>query len=171
MSASKKTQTQSSAKQKTQDIHRTPTSPRPNTDKRFTKPSLTKQSFADEVDINNIMARFTQTGVIDHVNSADPNFGYAPSSDFRESLELVKNAHESFADLPAGIRRKFNNDPEQFLAFVEVPENRPQMASMGLLTPEATQLYKDWENRSESKPDPSTVKDPKKPTSDNDKSE
>ena len=83
------------------------------------------------------MARFIKTGTIQHLNHARPHFGFAPSSDFRESLEIISRAEEAFSELPSDIRADFDNDPGQFLAFVENKDNIPQMADYGLLTPEA----------------------------------
>ena len=97
------------------------------------KPSLTKQSFADECDINQIMSRFISTGQISHLNHAEPNYGLAPSLDFREALEIVQNSEESFANLPSEIRQRFGQNPEAFLAFVEDETNLPELARMGLV--------------------------------------
>lgn len=98
------------------------------------QPSMTKQSFKDEVNINTIMSRFISTGQITHLNHNAPNYGVAPSADFREALEIVQNSEESFATLPAEIRQKFGNDPYQFLAFVEDSSNARELADMGLIS-------------------------------------
>lgn len=103
----------------------------------------TKQSFKDECDINLIMARYIKTGAIDHVNKHGPNYGFATSLDFRESLELIANAQGMFDDLPSSIRSKFENDPAQFLEFAQDPNNVGQMADMGLALPQAKDLEPD----------------------------
>ena len=115
-------------------------------------PSLTKQSFKDEVDINKIMSKFMQTGQINHLNRAQPNYGVATATDFREALEIVRNGDETFMNLPSEIRAKFNQNPEEFLAFVENPENVPEMENLGLL-----------ETQGQSHP-PVSEKDQKPPT-------
>ena len=38
------------------------------------KPSLTKQSFTKECDINNIMKKYQKTGAIDHVNKHEASY-------------------------------------------------------------------------------------------------
>lgn len=101
--------------------------------------SLTRQSFKDAVNINNIMARFLGGGEITHLNHNAPNYGVSPSIDFREALETVQKSEESFAKLPAEIRKKFGQDPVEFLQFVENPENAAEMAALGLLEPEAAE--------------------------------
>ena len=37
--------------------------------------SMTKQSFADECDINNIMKRYIKDGVVNHLNTYQGNYG------------------------------------------------------------------------------------------------
>ena len=39
----------------------------------------------------------------------------------------------AFDDLPAKVRREFDNDPFKFLEFVEDPENVERMAELGLV--------------------------------------
>jgi len=92
----------------------------------------TKQSMRDECDINMIMARYMKTGAIDHVNRHGPQYGFASSLDFSESMRLVKDAQQMFDDLPSPIRTKFQNDPGQFLDFVQDDANASEMAEMGL---------------------------------------
>lgn len=99
----------------------------------------TKQSFRDECDINNIMAKYQKTGAVAHTNRHAGEYGFASSHDFAESMRIVTTANEMFADLPSSIRSKFANSPENFLGFVQDPANREEMAKMGLLSDEATQ--------------------------------
>lgn len=94
---------------------------------------LAKQSFQAECDINNIMAKYQRTGVIDHYAAESPRYGYATSQDFREAMQLVIEAERLFNGLPSQVRRKFANDPAEFLEFVQNPENRDEMAVLGLL--------------------------------------
>lgn len=101
-------------------------------------PSRTKQSFRDECNINNIMKSFVRTGVLEHLNEHKPNYGFAPALTFKEALDTVHEATDMFADLPSAIRTKFSNDPAEFLGFVENPDNRSELALMGLLNEEAT---------------------------------
>jgi len=102
---------------------------------QFIQPSLTKQSFTEECNINNIMAKYQKTGALDHVNKHQPSYGYASSNTFQESLEIVKRGQEMFNDLPSSIRNKFGNKPAEFLEFVQNPENLKEMQEMGLANP------------------------------------
>lgn len=100
----------------------------------FTDPSMTKQSFKDECDVNNIMRRFNATGVVTHVNGRRPEFGdFTSVATFQESLNTVIEAESMFAELPAAIRDRFGNDPRQLLEFVADPDNRDEAVTLGIV--------------------------------------
>lgn len=96
------------------------------------EPSMTKQSFAAECDINNIMARFERTGVLDFTNEFEPRYGDATALDYQTSLNIVINAQTMFDAMPAALRLRFGNDPQEFLAFVDDPRNVEESIKLGL---------------------------------------
>jgi len=98
----------------------------------FAKTGRTKQSHKKECDINQIMAKYQKTGVIDHVAKHSENYGFATSEDLHQSLNIIHTANEMFADLPSQARDKFDNDPAQFLDFVQDPDNKDQLYDLGL---------------------------------------
>lgn len=98
--------------------------------------SLTKQSFKKECDINNILKRYMKTGLIDHINKHQGVYtDLSTSTEYHEAMNIIMEANDSFSLLPSEIRNKFNNDPAQFLDFVSNPDNRQEMAELGLLNP------------------------------------
>lgn len=103
--------------------------------KVFTKPSLTKQSFKEECDVNNILKKFAKTGLIDHVNRFAGDYGnYTSVQDYQTSLNQIMSANEMFDSLPSKVRARFGNSPAEFLDFVGNPENIQEMISLGLAT-------------------------------------
>lgn len=101
--------------------------------------SMTKQAFAEESQINNIMAKYEKTGVIDHVKEHG-GYSMMPSGlDYHTAMQLTIDAHLAFDQLPANIRKEFGNDAFEFLTFVEDPDNVERMAELGLITPEETE--------------------------------
>ncbi len=98
-----------------------------------TGPSMTKQAHKDECDINRIMAKYQKTGVITHVSRYSMEYGDATNLDYQTALNTVLEAQRMFADLPSSVRRRFDEDPAQFLAFVQDPENVEEMRSLGLV--------------------------------------
>lgn len=83
---------------------------------------LTRQEFKQECSIKHIMERAQRTGVISHLNNRPPEYINCTAGDFEEALHLVEIAMEDFAGLPSRAREYFQNDPAQFLAFMENPD-------------------------------------------------
>lgn len=98
----------------------------------FSQPSLTQQHSKDEVDINNIMARYIKTGTIDHVSKYQGQYLENSDLDYHQSQNIVKKADEMFAELPSTVRREFQNNPSEFLKFVSDEKNHSKLAEMGL---------------------------------------
>lgn len=96
-------------------------------------PSLAKQSFADECDINTIVNRFG-LGYEMPENVAAPVYGDFTEqiNDYHTAMNFIAAAHESFDALHADVRSRFNNDPGQFVDFVNDPVNGPELVRMGL---------------------------------------
>ncbi len=97
----------------------------------------TKQSMRDECDINKIMAKYIKTGAIDHSTRFAGEYGYATSVDFHGAMNIVAQGESMFAELPAALRARFNNDTALFLDFVQDPENESELLSLGLSKPES----------------------------------
>lgn len=99
---------------------------------------MTQQNFKDECDVNRIMARVLETGVMPELRDAIPQYADVTGIDFQAAQDLVLNASEMFNELPAKIRDRFSNSPALFLDFAGDPANQKEMAELGLLSPEAT---------------------------------
>jgi phage internal scaffolding protein len=101
------------------------------------EPSLTRQEFADECDINVIMARYEKTGVISHVIERAPMYvdWTAQPSSLMDALAIMGDADAAFMSLPAKVRREFDNDPLQFVDYAADPANLDQMREWGLAPP------------------------------------
>lgn len=99
----------------------------------FTEPSMTKQSFASECDINNIMSKYQKSGLLTHVNKYQGSYADVSNAvDYHDALNIVLAGNEAFESLPSSLRKKFNNDPAEFLSFVDDAENADEMIKLGL---------------------------------------
>lgn len=112
-------------------------------DKSFSKPSLTKQSFKAECDINKIMQKFKKVQGADFLSQyngyVEGRFGdFSNVTDYRSAIEQVEHAKSVFCALPAKVRSRFSNDPAAFLDFVQDPKNSDELVSLGLATKRAT---------------------------------
>lgn len=105
------------------------------------EPSLTIQSAERETDVNVIVAKYQKTGAITHHSKYAERYGYATSSDFKEAMDLVAEGQSMFEALPSSLRDKFNGSPEQFLDFVQDPENVHEAVELGLLDPREIEGY------------------------------
>lgn len=94
--------------------------------------SLTKQSFADESDINNIVKRFSLTGELPD-NIRMPTYGdFSQVYDFHSAMNAVAQANEAFDAMPAHIRARFHNDAAEFVEFCSDDRNHEEAVKMGL---------------------------------------
>lgn len=110
---------------------------RPRVQYRNKKPSMTKQSFREECQIKNIMKKYEKTGIITHVKNHGARYGdFSSHDDYLTALTSVISAQKMFDELPSAVRKKFKNKPEEFLEFVQDPDNLDEMREMGL-APEA----------------------------------
>lgn len=99
-------------------------------------PSMTRQEFAEECDINTLMARYEAHGVISHVNRAVPVYmDLTGMPDLRESLDYMRDATLAFNSLPAAARYMLGNDPVKFVEFATNPDNIGKMREWGLAPP------------------------------------
>lgn len=94
-----------------------------------------KDSFKDECDVNQILARFQVTGVIDHFAKHGGEYMDVPALDYQHALDVLIQADSMFADLPSSLRNRFENDPLEFLKFVQDPDNLDEMRELGLADP------------------------------------
>lgn len=95
-------------------------------------PSMAHQSFKKECDINNILAQYARTGLVTHARTYEGEYGEFAEIDFHEAMNTVAAAVEMFETVPSEIRKRFNNDPGEFLDFVTKEENKDAMYDMGL---------------------------------------
>lgn len=107
--------------------------PDPKTGELKKEPSMTKQSFKEECDINNIIREFGVTGIATHVRQNEGLYVDLPDPlDYQQAIDLARGARTAFDALPAQVRARFENDPEQFLSFMADPSNQEEMIKLGL---------------------------------------
>lgn len=101
-------------------------------------PSMTQQHFKAECDINVIMARYEQTGLL--VDPLIAGQGGTPLfDDFSDLPDLMTaqnkliEAQQLFESLPSRIRKDFDNDPVAFVEFCQNPDNEDKLRDYGLL--------------------------------------
>ena len=96
---------------------------------------LTEQNHKDETDINNIVRKYNKTGLIDHLNQFEKQYGDMTGYDYQDAMNTVAAANTMFEGLPSAIRNKFDNDPAKFINFVDDEANADKLVEMGLAKP------------------------------------
>jgi phage internal scaffolding protein len=108
----------------------------------FTIASRAQQHFKDECDINRIIERFTKTGLIPQIQAISHNADVSDFPSFQEAMDFIIETREQFMELPAKIRKYFNNDPGELVAFLEDPENFDEALRLGLVERPATEAVR-----------------------------
>lgn len=118
---------------------------RPRIRKVFEGPSLTRQEFKDECDLELTLKKFA---LMPEGRELLENIaGYAVNSrfddvsavpDFRAARDIVIASEAKFMALPAIVRRRFDNDPAALLDFVQNPANYDEAVKLGLCEPKVS---------------------------------
>ena len=81
---------------------------------------LTKQYFKQETDINVIIGRYMDTGIMPEGIRKDPQYGFAPNIELKDAMDLVNSAKADFAkqnefdNFDDYVHFMTNFDPEAF---------------------------------------------------------
>lgn len=129
--------TQTSRKSDSQILIRSAYSQKPRVQISFSGLGRTKQSFKAECDINQILARFLRTGVLDFTNKNEARYGDVTGLEYQTAVFQISRAKSMFEELPAQLRARFENEPGRFIEFVNNPRNREECVEMGLMKPKA----------------------------------
>lgn len=99
-------------------------------------PSLTRQEFLEESDINQIIKQYQTHGVLPDTRDAAPQYADLTDpafTDYQAAMNLVLEADYAFSRLPAKVRERFGNDPASLILFVQDEKNAKEAHELGLL--------------------------------------
>lgn len=103
------------------------------------KDGKTQQQFKKDADVNHIMKKYRQTGVLGDplsISKGVPFYGdFSKMPDLAEQMEIVREANENWERLPAETRLRFQNKPEKLVEFVMNENNRDEATKLGLMKP------------------------------------
>lgn len=99
------------------------------------KPSRTQQHMKNECDVNSILEKYRKTGMINHIQQRQPKYAdFSSYQDFKSNLDMVKETFAQFEQLPAHLRKRFQNNPEQLIEFLHDDSNYDEAVKLGLVT-------------------------------------
>lgn len=98
-------------------------------------PTRTQRQYKDQCNVNNIIAKFKKTGSVTHVRNAQEGVyaDLADLPDLMEAQKIVIAATSAFENVPAHIRKRFSNDPNEFINFLQDPANSEEAIKLGLV--------------------------------------
>lgn len=100
------------------------------------KDGRTRQEYADDCDINILLARYEKAGIFDLYDAREKQYFDASNvPDLQESLTVMRQAETAFMSLPATVRREFDNDPLRFVLFAQDEANIDKMREWKLAAP------------------------------------
>ena len=122
----------------------------------------TEQGHTDLCDINKIMGKYKRTGVLTHLNMKSPLYGdFTGSVDFQSAQNQVIAAQAHFDALPASIRERMKNDPQELVNFMADPANKEEAEELGLIN--APKVHPDQVDDQVKTPESPEAKPPEKP--------
>lgn len=98
--------------------------------------SMTSQEFKAECDINNILKKYPDGLNIPSRTPREPMFDdFTQMPDLQEAFAVIQLAERDFIqNCPAILRKRFNNDPLEFVNYLNNPENYDEAVKLGLIT-------------------------------------
>lgn len=94
---------------------------------------MTRQEFRRECDINTLMAKYINTGVMPQ-NVRTGQYGdFSSAEDYHAAQNILLNARAQFDALPSSVRDRFGNNPAKYLAFLHNPDNLEEARKLGVL--------------------------------------
>lgn len=101
-------------------------------------PSMTRQEFADECDINKLMERYEGAGGLPPAPGVPFYFDASElPEDYMSVMNIMNEAGQAFMTLPAQVRKEFDNDATRFVEFALNKDNIGKMREWGLAPEEA----------------------------------
>lgn len=94
--------------------------------------TMTQQQFLHDTDINNILAKFLRTGLMDNIGQGTYE-DVSESADYRQSIHIIQEADAQFLTLPAKTRKEFDNDPAKFMDFIHTTQDQNRLVDLDLI--------------------------------------
>lgn len=93
-----------------------------------------QQHFAKEVDINELVKRFGITGDLPVSKELAEYGDFSEVVDYKTAMDQLRRGEQAFAELPARVRERFDNEPGKFWEFLH-SDGIDEAVELGLLDP------------------------------------
>lgn len=96
--------------------------------------SKVQTNLQSQTEIKNILKKYQHTQEL-NTNQQEALYGdFSTSTSYHEAQNILLDAQDQFDALDAPTRKKFNNNPAEFLEFATDNKNEDEMVKMGLAT-------------------------------------
>lgn len=101
-------------------------------------PSMTRQEFTEECDVNAIMARYEKSGIwpFQPKDQVPVYYDFVGMPDLQDAMASMMQAEDAFMSLPAIVRKEFDNDAVRFVEYASNGDNLAKLREWGLAPPE-----------------------------------
>jgi len=103
----------------------------------FEGPTRTQQQFKEEADINNIIAKARVTGYLTDPlkpGTNRPAYGdFSSVPEYHSAQTIIAQANQAFGQMPSDLRKRFNNNPAELLAFLDDTRNLDEAVRLGII--------------------------------------
>ena len=82
-----------------------------------------------------MVERFARTGTLPPQLPSTEPVDFDSVMDFQTAMNAVIAGENAFMSLPAKLRERFQNSPQQFLDFLSTPANYDEAVKLGLVVP------------------------------------
>ncbi len=101
-----------------------------------TLPSETVQADSEKADINKILKRYKEIGIIDQLNITEAMFpDVTEIGDFQDVMQTARAAEMEFMKLPSKVREIFKHDVANWLDTAHDQEKRTSLIEEGVIEP------------------------------------
>ncbi len=98
--------------------------------RKYTPHGRTKQSQKDQCDINQLLQKAARSGSLSHLEKYEAKYGDFSDFDFTEHAIKMAEGQTIFEQLPAEVKREFDQSPDKFFAFVTDPQNAEKLPAL-----------------------------------------
>lgn len=100
------------------------------------EPDMAQQQYKESCDVNNIMKKYEQTGIVTHLAAGQGRYAdLGDPVDLMDAKMRVIRAESAFMALPADLRAKCGHDPANFLKMLKDGSNDAELIKLGIIHP------------------------------------
>ena len=108
------------------------------------EPSKTDQQFKDDVNVNNVIAKYMRTRDARVLGSRVGQYAdLTKLTDLSGAMNQVLMARDAFESLPSKLRQRFGHDPLAFVEYMQDPSNHKEAIELGLMVEKTPILSSD----------------------------